>query len=60
MKEPTFKIVLTGECFDLEMYETEPGKLFISLFIPEDEQAGGWIELPTNTFMDAVNKLLAK
>lgn len=60
MKEPIFKIVLTGELFDLEMYEIEPGKLFISLFDPADEQAGGWIELPTKAFMDAVNKLLAK
>lgn len=60
MKDPIFKVVLTGDNLDLEMYESEPGKLTISLFHPQDEQAGGIIELPTEAFTTALDKLLSK
>lgn len=56
MDKPTIKIVVTGGEYDLEMRETEPGKIAISLFRPDDEQAGAYAEFPTKVFLEALRK----
>lgn len=58
MDKSTIKIVITGSNYDLEMYVPEPGKIAISLFRPDDEQAGGYAEFPTKLFLDALRKII--
>ena len=58
MEEHIIKIVIPGENYDLEMHEPEPGKIAISLFNPEDDCDGGYIELPTKLFLDALRKAI--
>lgn len=59
MDNPVIKLVIPGEQYTLEIYETEPGKLNLSMYENgEDSYCGGWINVETKTLMEYLNKLL--
>ncbi|RKL63037.1 hypothetical protein DXT63_08560 [Thermoanaerobacteraceae bacterium SP2] len=62
MCKPVIKITLTGEHQYLDIFESEPGKLVFDMYSkdPEDPYGGGTITTESDSFFEAIKKLLNK